>query len=75
MSSRTLLTATAVAVLILSVVGVASVLRSRVPAESPSEPAQPVSITSTTNPSPSSASEYWTPERMRSAQPAPMTDE
>ena len=61
MSSRTLLTATAVAVLILSVVGVVSALRSRAPAESPSEPAQPVSITSTTNTEPEQApAKYWT---------------
>lgn len=70
--SRTALIGAAAAVIVVAA-GVAVVLGRATGAEQPPAPADPTGITSTRLPG--SGSTYWTPERMRSAQPAPMPED
>ena len=72
--SRTALIGAAAAAVVVVAVGVAVVLgRATGGAEQPAAPTDPTGITNTRLPE--SGSTYWTPERMRSAQPAPMPED
>lgn len=75
MSARAaLITGATVVVLLAGVGGAIRLLRSGAAAEAPGRGERPAEISETVNPSPGDAADYWTPERMRSARPAPMPE-
>lgn len=79
MSARTVLvTGATVLVLLAGVAGVIGQLRSTSDDPEPGDGGRPAEISETVNPSPGAspggAADYWTPERMRSAAPAPMPE-